>query len=315
MSRITHSQGALHELLKRLYFDTNIGRWMLAPVKFVRDSLNILSYRLLPEGLSLQRQFKKSLGYRLSLQNPQTLNEKIQWLKLNDRSALHTICADKLAVREYVRDKIGAQYLIPLLWHTESPSDLCSDNMPDRSFVVKTNHDSGGVLLVKDKTSVDWSHIRKSFAKQLKTNYYHRTKEWQYKNIKPCILIEELLLDRNQNIPVDYKIHCFNGKVSFIQIDSDRQKDHTRNIYDSDWNLLDCRWLYENSAEASKPEMLKEMKSLAESIAKDFRYVRVDFYNISSKVYFGEITFHPESGFGKFEPSRWDKHFGDLLSL
>ena len=315
MSKIIRTENTLHTFLKRLYVDTNVGHWLLSPVKYARDLGNNLSYRLLPERLFIRWKFRKSLGYKLNLKHPETLNEKIQWLKLNDRSALHTQCADKLAVREYIHHKIGARYLIPLFFQTESPSDLRLEKLPDEPFVVKTNHNSGGVLLVRDKASINWANTRKTFAKLLRSNYYYRSKEWQYKDIKPCILIEKLLLDESRNIPADYKLHCFNGKVAFIQIDSDRQTDHKRNIYDSEWNLLNCKWLYENSDMASKPKMLDEMKFLAERIAEDFRYVRVDFYNISSRIYFGEVTFHSESGFGVFVPSKWDKHFGNLLTL
>lgn len=269
---------------------------------------------IVPERFFIKRMFRLKLGYELDLENPQTFNEKISWLKLNERNPLQTLCADKYAVRNYVREKIGEQYLIPLLYHTDNPDDIVSENLPDVPHIIKANHNSGGAVVITDKSKVDFAEVRKSLREQLGRNYYHLWKEWQYKNIKPRIVVEKLLLD-GSNIPNDYKFHCFNGKVEFIQVDLERFTEHKRNLYDLDWNLMDCRWIYENGPAVEKPPALEQMIVLAETIAKDFRLVRVDFYTLGSSIYFGEITFHPETGMGVFYPSEWDKKLGDRLAL
>lgn len=277
--------------------------------------MEFIIFRMVSEEMSIRWTFRKRLGYRLDLKNPRTLNEKIQWLKLNDRRPLLPICADKYSVRQYIKEKIGEEYLIPLIFCCEDPKELSSKNLPDVPFVIKCTHDSGGAVIVRDRSDIDWKSIQRQFAWSLKSNYYFMWKEWQYKNIKPRIVVERLLLDENSAVPMDYKLHCFNGRVALIQVDIDRHKDHKRNLYDPDWNRINCRWLYDNGKEVIRPENLSKMKSLAQTIARDFLYVRVDLYNLGSRVFFGELTFHPEAGFGEFRPAIWDRKFGDMLRL
>ena len=296
----------------RLYRETSLGYLLIHPAVLL---YRFYLFRLIPKELFVKQKFKNSLGYELDLNNPQTLNEKIQWLKLNDRNKLQTICADKYAVREYIKNKIGEQYLIPLILNTEQVTDIIPEKMPDFPFIVKTNHDSSGGIIVKDKSKIDWQNAREKLATNLKRNYYYVNKEWQYKNIKPCIIVEKLLMDSDGNIPADYKLHCLNGKLAFVQIDLDRQTEHKRSIYDPDWNLLECGWLYPKGGVVEKPRHFDKMSSLAEKIAQDFCYVRVDFYNLNGAIYFGELTFHPGSGIEVFEPADWDKKFGDQLQL
>ncbi len=249
------------------------------------------------------------------MESPKTFNEKIQWLKLTDRTPLHTQCADKYAVRSYVKNKLGEEYLIPLVLQTEDVSDLVPENFPDYPFIIKTNHDSSGGLIVRNKSKINWVKARREFRNKLKNNYYYGLGEWQYKNIKPCLIAEKLLSDVNGNIPPDFKLFCFNGRVKLIQLDLDRETAHKRNMYDTQWNLLDFKYIYEQGPDYPRPTSLDKMISLAEKIARDFIFVRVDFYNIGGKVYFGEITFHPESGAGKFIPEIWDSKLGQLLQL
>ena len=145
-------------------------------------------------------------------------------------------CADKYAVREYVAERIGDEYLVPLLYHTDSPADITPENLPDAPFIVKTTHGSSGGIMVRDKSAIDWKALRESLRELLRTNYY-LSKEWPYKNIESRIVVEKLLLDRNGNIPFDYKIHCFHGQSRIIQVDLDRFIDHKRNLYDTEWRL------------------------------------------------------------------------------
>jgi hypothetical protein len=149
----------------------------------------------------------------------------------------------------------------------------------------------------------------------LRENYFIASREWQYKNIKPRIVVEKLLMDEVGGIPYDYKMHCFNGKLVFTQVDLDRQINHTRNLYDTDWHYIPCKWIYENGKSIQKPLMYNKMRELAEIIAADFIYVRVDFYVLGKSIYFGELTFHSESGLGHFEPEHFDRDFGKLLDI
>jgi hypothetical protein len=302
----------MKRLARYIYKETLLGHFLLRPAKMAID---YFVFRLVPEPLFLRITFRRQLGYRLNLDRPKSLNEKIQWLKLNDRDPLYTFCADKFTVRKLIKNRIGEEYLIPLIFHTTTPSEINTDNLPDRPFIIKTNHLSGGEVIVTSKSELDWRQIQEHFAHLLQRNHYPRTKEWQYRNIEPRILVEVLLLDDYGRIPKDFKLHCFNGKLLFTQVDIDRHGRHRRNLYDQDWILLDCRWIYDNGPHVERPPTYSLMKTLAERLAADFRYVRVDFYTMGNKIFFGELTFHPESGFGKFMPEFWDHRFGDALDI
>lgn len=263
----------------------------------------------------IKRHFKNTIGYELNLSNPQTLNEKIQWLKLNDRTPLHTMCSDKLAVRNYVADTIGAQHLIPLVFTTTEIQKIKPENFPDYPVIIKTNHDNGGVVIVWDETKINWGKVRSRLKNKLKRNYFYRNREWPYLNIKPCIVVEKLLLDENNKIPIDFKVHCFHGKAKMITIDLDRFGQHKQNFYDPDWNILDCRWYFPIGEGIPKPEGLAEMVNLAEKLADNFLYVRVDLYLVNGHTYFGEMTFYHGGGLEKFDFEEWDIKLGDYLNL
>jgi hypothetical protein len=274
-----------------------------------------LRNRMIPLKTRLKKRFKRTLGYELDLDNPKTFNEKIQWLKVYDRSPLHTVCSDKYAVREHIKRKIGEAYLVPLVFQTTDVNDLKPENMPDYPVIIKTNHDSGGGTFVFNKEKLDWAAIRANFRKRLSVNYDYGKGEWQYKGIPPCIIVEELLRDEEGNIPFDFKMHYFNGKLAFTQVDLDRATDHKRNLYDAEWNFMNCKWIYETGRDVPKPPVYEEMVRIGEVLAKDFVYVRVDLYLIGHKIYFGELTFHSDSGNGKFIPEEWDLKIGNLLEL
>jgi len=302
----------MREYIKHLYRDTTIGHLLISPFKKLYDTYS----RLLPEDVYIRRTFKSRLGYNLNLDNPKTLNEKIHWLQKNDRTPLHTLCSDKYAVREYVKEKIGEEYLIPLVYHTTNPKDIVPENMPDYPFIIKTNHGCGGHVIVRDKSKIEWKSVQRNLAKLLKSNYYYRAREWQYKDIKPCIVVEKLLLDENSNIPFDYKFSCCNGRVAWIEVIMDRFSDSVMTIYKPDWHKFEYIPLgYNPGEDIKKPENLNKMKSLAETLAKAFRNTRIDFYNVGGKIYFGEVTFSPKAGFLQFPSPKWDRIFGDKLKL
>jgi len=259
--------------------------------------------------------FKEKMGYPLNLENPKTLNEKIQWLKLYDRTNLHTFCADKYKVRQYISTKIGIQYLIPLYFVSDSVEDITYENLPNKPFVIKTNHDSGSVVLVKDKHTIDIPSIQNYLSTSMKKNYYYVWREWQYKNIKPKILIEALLLDEEGKIPKDFKLHCFNGICRFIAVSSKLDQELRINLYDTHWNPIECEWAGKRGLPVQQPSNLNEMVRVAEILANPFKYVRVDLYSYNKKIYIGELTFHPTAGFGKFQPESCDLHFGKMLDL
>ena len=308
-------------MLRRLYKNTWFGQKIMRRIKRIID---FFLYHFVPAAIITKWEFKRFQGYKLDLKNPVTLNEKIQWLKLNDRTPLHTKCADKYAVREYVKEVIGEEYLVPLSFQTLNPRDIIPGNLPDFPVIIKTNHDGSGGIFIKDKAAVDWKQVQEKLKKRLRKNYYYTTKEWPYKNIKPRIIVEKLLIDERGGIPYDYKVHCFHQKVEMIQVDMDRgTSHHYRNWYNSRWerepykwsSMKDGRMTDPKDSDVEKPKSLDNMIALSESLSKEFAYVRVDWYNINEKLFFGELTFSHDGGFSPIIPREWDKHFGDKLIL
>lgn len=286
--------------------------------QFVKSKIIPLAkQRLLSDEAFIKQLFYKKLGYEPSLSNPKTFNEKMQWLKINDRTPKHTMCADKYAVREFIRTELGEQYLIPLLRHTDDLEEITRESLPDEPCIIKTTHDSGNYFVVRDKKNItdnEWQIFKSKFEKSIHRNYYYCSREWQYKHIKSKIIIEKLLLE-NGTLPNDYKFYCFNGKSEFVLVDFDKHTDHKRNFYDVNWRQLELRRKYPNGKDVPRPKCLEEMICLAEKLAEQFCFLRVDFYEVNGCVYFGEMTFHPASGFGAFEPKEWDLKLGQKLRL
>lgn len=307
-----------YKLIKK-YNKTVIGHIFISPLRIIR---NFVYYHFFPKKIIIKRKFYNVFGYNLNLNNPKTLNEKIQWLKLYNKDKLQTICADKFYVRKYVKELIGEKYLIPLIFHTVNVNNINKSILPDFPVIIKTNHNSSGGTVIWNKEEVDWIKIKKKLRKALKQNYYYKSKEWQYKNIKPRIIVEKLLLNNNQ-MPNDYKFHCFNGKVEFIGVDIDRFTNHKRNFYSRDWKLLPFTWseqengnvLWPTGRDIPKPPQLQEAIDVAEKLSSDFKYVRIDLYFIQELIYFGEITFHHGGGFEIIDPFDWDIKFGNLINI
>jgi len=288
-------------------------KYLPKPVKkVIRQALDTIII-LIPDKIYLKWQYKKHVGKKLNLKNPKNFTEKIQYIKVYYRNNLMTLCADKYKVREYVRKKINEDIIVPLLWMDDKPGDIPFDKLPD-SFVIKTNHGSGMNILVKNKNLINKNSIIIQLKSWLKINYYHHSREWTYKNIERKILVEKNLGD-NVN---DYKVFVFNGNAKFIQIDSDRFINHKRNFYDLNWEQLNIKLLYENTTTSiTPPSNLKKMIAYAEILATEFPFARVDFYEVEKKLYFGEITFYPEAGWGIFleNDDEIDLKFGNLLRL
>lgn len=291
-------------------------------IKFYKQLINSIGKQmklsnLLPDIFFLKKQYKKRTGKKLDLKNPKTFNEKTQWLKLHDRSPLHTMISDKYAVRKYISKRIGSKYLIPLIFHTLDAEEIRAENLPNYPFIIKSNHDSSGGIIIRDKSKADWDSIRKKLKKLLSKNYYYHAREWQYKNIKPRIIVEKLLMDDAGNIPYDYKVFCFNGQVKFIEVDINREKDHCINYYTPQWEKLPQIWRGYKSGEnhnVPSPKKLDEMIYISETLSSDFPFLRVDLYILKEQIYFGELTLSDSAGYGRFLED-WDEKLGDMLLL
>lgn len=260
--------------------------------------------------------FKKRLGYDIEFnKTPETFNQKIQFRKLYDHNPLYSICADKYRVREYVKEKIGEEYLIPLYLVTDKLTEEQWSQL-NAPFVIKPNHDSGTVEIVKDKNKVNAQKVITDINRFLKIDYGKISLEKYYTDIKERkIIVEKYLKDNIE----DFKFHVFNMENEtkiFIQIDRDRFQGHKRNIYDENFNKLDFKYVqgyefFENDIKKEvSEEILAKMKELVKKLSQGFEYVRVDLYNVDGKIYFGEMTFCPESGFGDINPVEWDYKLG-----
>ena len=281
---------------------------------FIRHLIITLSMFLIPnDEMFVRMNYKRKIGRSLNLENPKFFTEKIQWIKLNEKNQLYTIYSDKLLVRDYIEEKIGSRYLIPLLGVYGKFDDINFEELPE-SFVIQCNHDSGSTFVVNDKNDINIKEFKSFFNYRWKENYYHFTRERHYDGITPKIMIT-LMLGDSKGIN-DYKFFCFNGKVKYIQVDSSRFSGHQRSVFDIEWNRLDFKWRYEHCEPIpDKPNELKKMIDICEKLAEPFYFVRVDLYYVDGKIYFGEMTFTPVSGYEKFEKDEYDLEFGSSLIL
>lgn len=271
--------------------------------------------RLLPDEWYIQLQYFYHFHRFANLKNPQTFNEKLQWLKLHDHNPLYTTLVDKYAVKKWVADKIGKEYIIPTLGVWNKAEDIDFDKLPNQ-FVLKVNHDSGGLVICRDKSKLDKQAAIAKLSGALKNNGYWYGREWPYKNVKPCILAEKYIEDAETKELWDYKLMCFNGKVrcSFVCTERFTENGLKVTFYDDDWNIMPFERHYpRRKTPMAKPLNYEEMVNLAEKLSKGIPFVRVDFYSVQGKTYFGELTFYPGSGLEEFVPSEWDKKIGDWL--
>lgn len=266
----------------------------------------------IPDEVYLKYAFKSKLGYDLNLENPQTFNEKLQWLKLYDRRPEYTVMVDKYLAKQYVADKIGEQYIIPTLGVWDSPDEIDFDKLPDQ-FVLKCNHNSGlGMCICRNKSELDIKKVKSELRKGIKQNYYLGGREWSYKNV-PRKIIGEKYMGDDLN---DYKLMCFNGKVKCSFVCSERNYGLHVTFFDNDWNKLPFERHYPASDKnIPKPQKYDEMVSLAEKLSSGIPFVRVDFYEINGHIFFGELTFYPGSGFEEFTPIDADYLLGSYISL
>lgn len=266
--------------------------------------------------LVIARQFRRNVGYRLSTSRPRSFNEKLQWLKLYHRDPLMTLCADKYLVRDYVADVIGKKYLTELYGVYDSEDDINFTTLPDK-FVLKTNNGSGTNIICTSKAALDVEATKFALSKWLTgEDLYAVSFEWAYKNISPKIICEELLVPARGNDLIDYKIMCFNGKAQIVFTCTDRKSSLKVDFFDLTWCRLPFTRKFNNSERSiTRPKNLDAMIRLAEKLAEPFPFVRVDFYDLDSRVVFGELTFYPGNGMEPFEPVSWDYEIGAMLRL
>lgn len=289
------------------------------------NTTNIMSIKhellkLIPDSIYLRIVYKKMMGKKLNLRNPETFSEKLQWLKLHNRNPLYTTLVDKYAVKSWVAEKIGDSYVIPTLGVWNKFEDIDFEKLPNK-FVLKCTHDSGSLVVCKDKSSFNRELAGKKLNDCLKRNFYYQWREWPYKNVLPRIIAESYVEDQNGAELRDYKFYTFNGEPKYLMLASNRQsqdKPFFIDYFDMDFNLLPLKDSYHpnNGYEVlHEPKKFDKMKELARILAKGIPHVRIDFYEANGKVFFGEMTFYDNSGFLPFKPEMYDKIWGECLKL
>ena len=266
----------------------------------------------------LRNMYRGTVGKRLNLGDPQTFNEKLQWLKLYDRKPEYTMMVDKYAVKEYVSCRIGSEYIIPTLGIWDNFDDIDFASLPNQ-FVLKCTHDSGGIVICKNKGAFDIKQAKKKMEESLKRDYYLYGREWPYKNVPRKIIAEQYMEDTETSELRDYKFFCFGGKVKALFIATERQSvnEETKfDFFDENYCHLPITNGHPNAKIIpEKPYNFEKMKVLAEKLSENIPHLRVDFYEVNGKIYFGELTFFQNSGFVPFEPTEWDLKFGEWIIL
>jgi len=282
-------------------------------------------FNWIPDEAYLKIAYRIKTGKKLHLTPPVTFNEKLQWLKLHDRRPEYTMMVDKYEVKKYVAGKIGEEHIIPTYGVWDRFDDIDFDQLPDQ-FVLKCTHDSGGLVICKDKALFDREKARKKTNSCLRHNFYWGQREWPYKNVQPRIIAEKYMTDDGDELQdhlkdeaqlKDYKIFCFDGKPLFIEAGYDRFMGHKLNVYDLNWQFVDFYMTSPNRRDIKiqRPEKLDDMLLFAERLADGTPFMRVDFYPVAGKVYFGELTMYPGSGMIDFHPEEWDGKLGKQLAI
>lgn len=274
--------------------------------------------KAIPDKEFIKLKYRKAFGRWPNLKNPQTFNEKLNWLKLYDHNPLYTKMVDKYEAKKYVASIIGEEYIIPTYGVWDKAEDIDFDSLPEK-FVLKATHDSGRVIICKDKSTLDRRMAIDEMRKSLRRNFYAVTREWPYKHVKPRIIAEQLLEVSSDENLADYKVHNFNGVPKVILVCRNRfaETGLTEDIFDTGWTHIDVRRPgHPNSPTLeSKPDTLETMLKLSERLSKDFPFMRTDFYSIGEKVFFGEITLYPASGSAPFDPKNYDDIIGKWLDI
>ncbi len=281
-----------------------------------------ISY-LLPDKVLISLLFRARLGYKMDFNNPKSFNQKIQWLKINNRDPLFTTMVDKYEVRQYISDKIGEEYLIPLYGVFNSFDEIDFSQLPNQ-FVIKCTHDSGSVVVCRDKHTFDIEKTKSFINSALQDNFYMRGREWPYKNVKPCIIVEKYMEENTANKTdvqglTDYKFYCFNGVAKYLYVSKGLEHHETARIsfVNTDWTEADFHRAdfkpFEELPE--KPHHFDEMIELANKLSEGFPFLRVDLYEINDRIYFSELTFSPGNGYMPFVPKEKDFELGEMIDI
>jgi hypothetical protein len=301
-------------------FINKIIAYLKNPAKIIKYFGSKGRFKFLPDRLYLKLIYRGTFGRKLDLENPKTFTEKIQWLKLYDRKPEYIRLVDKYRVRKYISETIGDKYLVPLIGIYHRFDEIDFDKLPDR-FVLKCTHDSGSIVVCKDKKSFDKKAAEKKLKKCLKRNDYYVGREWPYKYVKPRIICEQLLDDGINEVPEDYKVYCFNGEPKYIFILHDRYNKNvprSGTVYTADWELVPCVFDSHyrfNLTRQQKPECLEEILKLSRILCRGFAQVRIDFYIVKDRCYFGEITLSTSNGLTHITPQAYDELLGSMVKL
>ena len=281
-------------------------------------NLKLMVTKWIPDKIYLQMLFYKHFRRFIDFRNPKTYNEKLQWLKLYDRNPKYTRMVDKYEAKKYVSEVIGEEFVIPTIGVWESPEEINFDELPSQ-FVLKWNHDSGSVVICKDKKAFDKEEAIKKLQQGKKFSGYWYGREWPYKNVRPLILAEQYMEDTETEELRDYKFFCFNGVAKALFVATDRQVKGVEtkfDFFDMEYKHLPVTNGHPNADTSPlKPKCFEDMKVLAEKLSVGIPHLRVDFYEVNGNVYFGELTFSHWSGLVPFKPEEWDYKFGEWLEL
>jgi hypothetical protein len=281
----------------------------------IRSALIPLVFKirsLMSDAVYLKIMYYLSLGSIPHFGTPKTFNEIVNYRKLYDRNPDFIVTSDKYAVRDYVAHRIGAEYLIPLVLQATNPLEINFDQLP-QACAVKLNHGSGFNVFIRNKHEAKWEDVLLKLQRWIRVSYYNNHREWAYKQISPRVLVEELLHDAAGTPPDDYKFHVFHGKVRLIQVHYDRFGDQRINLFDENYRLLNVRYQAPPALDQTRsPKHLRVMIEIAEKLAAEFKYTRIDLYEHLDRVYFDEITHYPAAGIGVFDPPDFDRVLGEM---
>lgn len=291
------------------------------PLTIFKGFSNTYFSRLIPDKAYLKFMYRVKNGERLNLKHPNSFTDKINWLKINDKKPIYTQMVDKYLARDFVSERIGADYLVPLLGVWDKASDINFNELPDQ-FVLKCNHNSGnGFYMCHDKRVMDKEKVIKQLNTGMKEDFYYKYREWPYKNVKRKIIAEPLMQNTNGEPLVDYKVFCFAGEPKFLQINSNRFSggEIMTDFYDVEWNYLNIQeggGHYPQAGDVfDKPLFFEELLNVSSVLSQNVPQLRVDFNCWDNKLYFGELTFYHNAGMNPFMPEEWNDRIGDLISI
>lgn len=299
-----------------------MGHYLKILIEFLKHPKELFIYlarkdcfKWMPDEIYLKIIYYCKTGKRLNLKDPKSYNQKLQWIKLYDRRSEYTTYVDKLKVREYIKEKIGQEYLIPLIEEYDSIEEIKWEELPNK-FVLKCTHNSGGNIICTNKEELDIEKTKKKLKKWMKRNWFWHGREWAYKDVIPKIICEQYMSNSDGTLN-DYKILCFNGKAKYIQVHRDRYINHTQTFYDLKGNRLPFHHKAYKQSSIKKIDVnkLQDIIRLAETLSRGYYQMRVDFYLVEGRPFFGEITLYNFNGFVEMEPDQYNEILGEDIKL